>query len=409
MRMRTSRTGSNVVRVGSYNQAVVLDVIRRAKSISRVELANLTGLASQTVTNICRRLLDDGFIVEAGKVATGFGKPRTALEPKRGSYHAVGVLLDPDASSIVLLDLAGQVRHRARFSHSQASAPAQVIEAIQQQVSAMLRQAQVETNSVVGIGIGAPGPIDFAEGKLVHPVNLPRWQDEPIQQMIAEATGYATVLDKDVVAAAVAESWYGSGERQDTTAVIYVGTGIGLGLCLEGEVFRGATGNAGEVGHIIVDADGPSCRCGRRGCIASVSAPSTLVERSGDPGKGVYDAMTELMERAGSEDSIAGELSRAADGLLVLADSVASLYDVNSVVFGGPMWAHFEGLLTRARLEQVGEHVSAQLLHPVHCRASALAGDFGAIGAACLVFDRFLSPRTAQLMLRPGRRADSMP
>lgn len=218
-RHRPSRTGSNLVRVGSYNQAVVLDAVRRAKSISRVEIAELTGLATQTVTNICRRLLADGYIAEAGKVASGMGKPRTALEPNPGSYHALGVLFDPDASSIVLLDLAGQVRARAGFSHSYTEDPPDVVAAIAAQVQHLLDGTGVDPSRVLGIGVGAPGPLDVEAGMLHDPPNLPLWHDVHLRDRLADATALPVVLAKDVVAAAVAESWYGSGARRDTTAV----------------------------------------------------------------------------------------------------------------------------------------------------------------------------------------------
>lgn len=400
---RPSRTGSNVVRVGSYNQAVVLDAVRRAKSISRVEIAELTGLSTQTVTNISRRLLEDGYIVEAGKVTSGFGKPRTALEPNPGSHHAIGVLFDPDASSIVLLDLAGHVRARETFSHSYSEDPGDVIAEISARVRSILDDVRAAPGRVLGIGVGAPGPIDLERGMLQEPPNLPLWHDVPLRSQLAEATGLPVVLDKDVVAAAVAESWYGSGERRDTTAVVYVGTGIGIGVCLEGEVFRGTSGNAGEIGHVIVDADGPRCSCGARGCVAVSSAPSALATRfvEGDPGVG--PAMLELVLRSDDEPLVSAALTAAADGLFRLSENVAALYDVQRVIFGGPMWEHFRERLDDARFTELETRLAATLSHPVRCRPSNLGNDLGAVGAACLVFDRFLSPQRSQLLLHTGR------
>lgn len=397
-----SRTGSNVVRVGSHNQAVVLDVIRRAKSISRVEIAALTGLASQTVTNICRRLIDDGFIMEAGKVATAMGKPRTAITLRPGSYYAVGVLLDPDASSVVLLDLAGDVRARSVFSHSYSEEPEEVVATVSDRVRRLLEGAEVDPLQVLGIGIGAPGPIDVERGAVREPPNLPMWQDVPLRDLLGEATGHPVVLDKDVVAAAVAESWYGRGERHDTTAVVYVGTGVGLGVCLEGEVFRGTSGNAGEIGHVIVDPDGPECGCGARGCVAVTSAPSALAERFANQGSGVDEVMGELVRRAPGEPLVAEGLAAAGEGLARLARTVADVYDINRIIFGGPMWRHFTGLLDAERLESLGASLGERLGHRVSCRPSMLGEDLGAIGAACLVFDTFLSPGTARLMLGSG-------
>ncbi|WP_297751341.1 ROK family transcriptional regulator [uncultured Tessaracoccus sp.] len=406
MNRAPSRTGSNAVLVGSWNQAVVLDAIRRAKSISRVEIAAMTGLASQTVTNICRRLIDDGIIVEAGRIATPTGKPRTALAAKPDGLFAVGVLVDPDTSSAVLLDIAGNVRERREFELPSGGEPGPSIEAMASVVRELCELPDVDGARLLGVGVGTPGPIDRDAGAVVRPPNLPRWVEVPLADALQDAVGLPVVLAKDVAAASVAEAWYGSGIRRDSTAVIYVGTGIGVGVHVDGETGVGVSGNAGEVGHLIVDPDGARCDCGSQGCVASVVAPSALVARFGC-GPRVSVGMAELVRRADDEPQVDRALTAASDGLLHLGRNMALLHDVNRLVFGGPMWCFFEPRLSRGRLRELADELSARAIHKVTCRASRLGEDLGAVGAACLVFDRLLGPRPAKLMLHGQTRLPS--
>lgn len=392
-----NRGGSNAKGLRSYNQAVVLDAIRRHDSISRVEIAELTGLTSQTVTNICRRLLDQGIIEEAGKKATPLGKSRTALRPKPNGLFAIGVQFDPDASRAAILDLGGHVALHRDFSPEPGADPGSVLELIASTVQDLLNDAGADPDRVLGIGVGVPGPLDPVKGMLFEPPHLTHWHDVPLRETLEQLTGYPVVVDKDVTAAAVAEMWYGSGDATDTTAVIYVGTGVGLGVYTNGEIIRGFSGNAGEIGHIIVDPDGVPCACGRRGCVGATSSASCLVERLLPDASGVLEGMTALTEGAAANYEWARELDQAMDGLVELARTIAGLYDVNRLRLGGPMWDFFADRLTPERLRRMEGRTGVPAVHPISCAASELGADLGTIGAACLVFDSFLSPRVGQL------------
>lgn len=400
----TNRGGSNAKGLRTYNQAVVLDAIRRHDSISRVEIAELTGLTSQTVTNICRRLLDQGVIEESGKKATPLGKSRTALRPKPNGLFAIGVQFDPDASRAAILDLGGHVQHHRDFSPEPGSDPGAVLELIATTVQDLLRDADADPERVMGIGVGVPGPVDPVRGMLFEPPHLTHWRDVPLRDTLEKLTGYPVVVDKDVTAAAVADMWYGSGDAADTAAVLYVGTGVGLGVYTNGEIVRGFSGNAGEIGHIIVDPDGVICECGRRGCVGATSSASSLVSRLLPDATGVLEGMTALTEGASGNAEWDQSLDRAMDGLVELARTIAGLYDVNRLRLGGPMWDFFADRLTPERLRRMEGRTGVPAVHPISCAASELGADLGTIGAACLVFDNFLSPRVAQLSSTSGPR-----
>lgn len=405
-RMLPASKGSNLERVGSFNQALILDSVRRAGTISRVELAEITGLVPQTVTNICRRLLREGLIVESGKSSVGPGKPRTLLRLNPRARVAVGVHLDPAVITVVLLDLDGAILARRQLTTPSVAQPERVIADIAREVALVIEEAGVRPGQALGVGVGAPGPIDLRRGLIDSPPNLPAWDQAPLRDSLALATGLPVILDKDVVAAVVAENWNDAAGRHGATALVYVGTGIGAGLMVDGEVVRGASGNAGEVGHIMVDPDGPPCPCGGRGCVAVSVAPSALVRRArtvglelpvdADPTSAA--AVAALFALAEGGDALARELvDVAARGLVRMAMVIIDLHDIDRLVFGGPFWSLFRRAVIEVALPAVRSSPAAHPIHEVQVVESHLGHDMGAVGAASLVLDRFLSPRPGDL------------
>ncbi|WNY32844.1 ROK family protein [Curtobacterium flaccumfaciens] len=197
---------------------MVLDAVRRSPDgLSRVELAARTGLSAQTVSNVTRFLIDAGMIVESGTVVSGRGKPRTILRLEPGSRYAVGVHVDPAVVTYVLLDLAGTVVAASTTSTPTADDPSQVVRTIASAVDGLVADAGVAVDSVLGVGIASPGPIDVEAGIVVDPPFLPRWRDVPLRDALAEATGYPVLLEKDVTAAAVGEMFLAGSPRPATS------------------------------------------------------------------------------------------------------------------------------------------------------------------------------------------------
>ena len=279
---RAVRRGTNLDRVGEFNDTVVLAAIRRAEQrLSRVELAAATGLSGQAISNITRRLLDAGLVREAGRLmGAGLGKPRTLLELEPTGQYAVGVHLDPAVVTVVVLDLTGQVVARSRTETPAADDPGVLIDGIAKTIENLIAEADVPRERVVGVGIAAPGPIDVERGVVVDPPNLAAWHLVPLRDALRERTGLPVLLDKDVTAAASAEKWAGGPNGQGSFVFFYLGTGVGAGLVIGDEVIRGSTSNVGEIGHVIVDPDGPLCYCGRRGCVGETSQPRYLVQQA---------------------------------------------------------------------------------------------------------------------------------
>lgn len=267
-----TRRGTNLPRMGDFNQSVILEAIRQSgEGLSRIELSTATRLSAQTVTNITRRLLDDGFIREAGRTINGPGKPRVTLRLVADSRFAVGVHLDPALMTFVLLDLSGAIVRR-RSVRTPADDPLRIVEAMAETIDALIAEAGVDRSRIAGVGVAAPGPLDAEKGTVIDPPKLAGWHRVALRAVLAEMTGMPVVLEKDTTSAAVGELWTRRESADDSFVFVYLGIGIGAALARDGEAVRGSTRNIGEVGHIIVDPDGPHAGAGPEGAWRS-SAP----------------------------------------------------------------------------------------------------------------------------------------
>ncbi|WP_344791150.1 ROK family transcriptional regulator [Gryllotalpicola daejeonensis] len=404
-----SRVGANLPAVGGFNQAVILDAIRRApEGISRVELAARTGLSAQTVTNVSRRLLAGGVVREAGTVVAGVGKPRTLLQLCPDGRFAVGVHLDPSVVSIVLLDLAGELLDHRVLDVDPASTAQHTLDEIAIETRAIIGAGRVLCERMLGVGIATPGPLLEESGTVLNPPLLPQWERIPVRDLLSDRVELPVLLEKDVTAAAVAEQWVADGNRENF-AFVYYGTGIGFGLVLQNEVIRGASGNAGDIGGFAVghtDASGRSRPFGEsvsptavvpRALAAGIRL-ATPAQRTG--GFHLLDEFTALVHAAESGEP---QASVIVDQVIAdLANSlvpVANLLDVDRFVFGGPFWAPLAGRALERLPRAFAQSPYLVGAHDVVFEESAVAADVAAIGAACLVLDHALSPRPARMLL----------
>lgn len=405
------RRGTNLPKMGDFNQAVILDSIRRSDGgLSRVELAASAGLAAQTVSNICRRLLDTGLIVEAGKETSGPGKPRTILRLNPRGMYAVGLHLDPTLTSYALIDAVGTVVASRAEPTDLASPPADAVAAMGAMVRQLIAASGVDEQRIAGIGVATPGPVDVASGTVVDPPHMTGWTRVSLRDILEESTGLPVVVDKDVTAAAVAELWTGGADSAADFVYVYVGTGIGAGLVLNDEVVRGSSGNVGEIGHIIADPDGPACDCGRRGCVKVTCMPETIVALAREAGalppahpespKPLMEDMEALAQASADGNPAAAKvLAQSARRMAVAVSVLTNLLDVERVVFGGPFWP----ALAASHLAQVPpvlEQLSVTTsVHTVDVVGTIVSSGEEAFGAACLVMERTFSPKAAQLLL----------
>ncbi|MFD9889557.1 ROK family transcriptional regulator [Amycolatopsis sp. NPDC059027] len=264
-------TGVNLRGLRQHNRALLLTHILRAGGLSRVELAERTGLTQQAVSKIVPELVGGGLLDEERQPANGVGKPRTLLRIRAHARHAIGARLDRDEFHVLRADLTGAVEASIGGPLPRGFTPDQAVTAI----ADATRELTAGVDGVLGLGVGAVGPLDHDAGIVRDATNMPGWHDIPLRDLLAERTGLPVTLDKNTNTAAFARNWP-NGDNT-ATAVVLVGTGIGVGLLVDGRLYRGPRTNAGEFGHTTLAFDGPRCGCGRRGCVEVLhnAAPDT--------------------------------------------------------------------------------------------------------------------------------------
>ncbi|WP_443053465.1 ROK family transcriptional regulator [Streptomyces sp. NBC_00285] len=277
--VRVNRTngGVNLLALRSHNAALVLDLLRRAgaEGISRLELAERTGLTPQAVSKITGRLRDEGLAAQAGRRASTGGKPRTVLRLVPEAGHAVGVHLDRDALRALVVDLDGSVVAERCAPLDLGAGAEAVVGEVGQAVEEVLGgtfaggAALREIPSLLGVGVALPGPLDHARGVLHRVTGFPEWDGFPLREVLQRRLGVPVVVDKDTNAAALGLAAAGEGGG-GSFAYLHLGTGLGAGLVIGGAVHRGGRTGAGEFGHQVVQLDGPPCTCGNRGCIEAL-------------------------------------------------------------------------------------------------------------------------------------------
>jgi predicted NBD/HSP70 family sugar kinase len=409
-----ARTGTNLEAVAEFNVSVVLDAVRRRPAgVARSELITLTGLSGMTVSNVCRRLVEDGLVTETVLPAAGRGKPPKILRLNPDGGFAVGVHIDPAVVTYVVVDLAGSVRHHLRTRTPTVRDPAKVVGEMAAAVDDLLAQSSVDRARVLGIGIAAPGPIDAVAGVVINPPMLPDWHTVHLREALSAETGLPVLLEKDATAAVVAELWFAEPEGSRDFVFVYYGTGFAAGIASGGDVLRGFSSNAGDAGHLTVDPTGPVCWCGRRGCVGNMTVPRALVERAVersvlprasagnmDDVLDVGEAFGRLADAVDAGDAAAVEIfTDAVQALARAVVVIANFLDIEEVVFGGPFWDRMAPLALSVLPQAVLEDRALVLPHKIRFAESSVPVDVAAVGAATLVLDEAFSPRPRSLLL----------
>jgi predicted NBD/HSP70 family sugar kinase len=407
---------SNPTGVGTAHQssrAAMLDMIRASGQISRVELVHESGLTGATVSTVVRRLINDGLVVEVGRAESTGGKPAVLLSLDVDARFAVGIHLDHAGITYVIANLGGAVVGRWRRPGAGEDPPDVVVARVASELALFIARIGVDPDRLLGLGVVSPGPITSAIGMVLTPPVMEAWTDFPLADALREAVGLPVLFENDATAAAIGEYWAGPVETGRCFAALYMGTGIGAGIMVNGDVYRGSSGNTGEVGHVCVDVDGPSCWCGGRGCVEALAGPAAVVAAAREaglklPGTGVAGDFASLARAATRGEGVPRTLVlRSARYLAVAAQALANILDLDQVVLTGPSFALSGSLYVPAIREQLSRTFFARASHPVEVVISAHALEAAAVGGAALVLQSELAPRRSsrQLPAVAGRAA----
>jgi glucokinase-like ROK family protein len=388
-----------------HNLQAILQMLLHYQPISRARLVELTGLSSTTITNLISELLEQGVVVEVGASPPGprgVGRPRTLLRLVPEARHAIGIHIGVGSVRVAVADLHAQLSNPLTLSHPLEHTAKEVLTETAGLVRQAINQSRVAPQTIVGVGVGASGLVNPHTGINVMAPNL-GWRDVPIRDWLAEDFNLPVVVDNNARAMALGEAMFGAGRDVHALAFVYARIGVGAGIVVDGQLFRGSAAGAGEIGHTTIMPDGGQpCRCGNTGCLETlVSEPAIVAraraladeDRSGVLAthlrQGEGNAFEQVLRAARAGDAASqAMLTEQACYMGIALANLVNILNPDLIVLGGIL-AQGEDLLLPTIEATMHQRAFAGLGERVRVQTASAGANAGIVGAAALALDTF--------------------
>jgi glucokinase-like ROK family protein len=381
----------------------IFKIIRDRGPLAASDIVRMTGLAKSTVSVNVDRLLETGLVREEDRP----GSKRKKLKVAENAGHVIGVDIGQTHLAVGICDLEALVLDSVRIPMDLVrETPESVLERTSALIVELAERAGVNRKDLFGIGVGIPGPVDFSRGISVYPPVMPGWDRFPVASFLGERFACPVFLDNDVNVMALGERDRGAAQNADSFIFVKIGSGIGAGLVIHGEIYRGAKGAAGDIGHIGLDGDRTPCRCGNRGCLEAIAGGAALKARaaeaaasgrsrfladraaSGKP----FDAATFSLGASLGDEVCVGLLMESGKAVGNVLAKLVNFFNPSMIVVGGGFALMGERYIASIR-EAVYQRSTPLATSDLIVKKSELGGNCGVVGAAVLVLDEILSHR----------------
>jgi len=317
------------------------------------------------------------------------------------SCYAIGIDIGGTKLAAGLLDREGTIQARVNLPTGANCHPEQVVDAAAQAVDLLLDKTGIERDAIAGAGVGCAGHIDYARGLVLTNSNLPDWDCHPLSDILSDRLGLPVLLDNDANCAAWGEYRLGAGRGARHMCYLTFSTGCGMGIVIDGRLYRGATGTAGEIGHTVVNPEGPRCSCGKRGCLMSYACGMALDEMARGCIECGEDTLLkelcgecpehvkaeQIAEAARRGDAVAQRLLETAGTYFGIGlSTVVQVLNPDTIVIGGGL-AHIGPLLLDPCQQAMNENIHPVLVGSAQVKLSELWNDAGLLGAGLLIWD----------------------
>lgn len=386
--------------------SAILDLVRSSNGVAtRTDLVERSGLTGASISRIVKQLLADGLVRETGVGEFTGGKRRTIIQLNSDARHAIGVSLDDIGVTYIASDLAGAVVGRHHAAGIEPGSPTHVIKRIGDEIGAFVKGLGIDRGTIVGIGVAVPGRQDAAHRALRSNPDATDWELFAVEEALGSRTGLPVAIENDSTCAAIGEYWIGPIPASTDFATLYLANGFGLGLVIGGDAYRGASSNVGEIGHIVLDVNGPDCVCGSRGCLESLAAPRKVVDlavhkhglrrRLGlvDHPDRIRANFGKITTAADAGDHDCHELIEQSAFFLAKAlVSVTNLLDLDRIILSGPGFSSAAQIYLDRVAVELDQYSFSRAVHPTTVTLSSAGHDSAALGAAALVLHSGLTP-----------------
>lgn len=389
--------------IRNMNKVLIIDTLLIKQPLSRPKLVEITNLSQTTVHEICKELLKKRVIKEdTSSPSEGGRKPRMLTINDKWGF-AIGIKIDREGFYSGLVDLGGRVHFKTTYPLPQLKKEESIMETLNGCVNELISKgAEYGKREILGIGIGITGRVSFKEGILMDSPLL-GWPSIRLKELLEQETGLPVCVDNDVNVLISAEILYGERKRgANNILCVLIGSGIGGGILLNNNVYRGSYGGAGEFGHMVIDEDGPQCRCGRQGCLTTLASDEFLINEAKKSifqekktkicnlmmGEGLKEPSAEIVLRATFlGDEVASAIYEESVRNLVLGlDNLISIFEPEIIIVGRERLATEPGLLKK--IAEFRQKNKLPFLPGIKIVPFSLKKDGWIIGAADLVFQK---------------------
>lgn len=397
--------GSSASSIKTHNLRAILYFLLWHAPISRVRIAQLSGLSTTTTTNLIGELLEKGIVEEGGfeqeDTQRSVGRPRVALRLVPHARYAVGVHIGVGRVFVAATDLFARPVYSRLHEYATDKPALAVLDDITTIIDQVITESGVDRNAIVGVGVGASGLVDLGTGVNILAPNL-GWRNVPIRDRLSSRLRLPVFVDNNVRAMALAEATFGAGVEVGVLAFVYARIGVGAGFVLDGQLYRGGAG-AGEIGHVtLITNGGEQCRCGNTGCLETLVSAPTIIRQSQEIARqhpdGILAAhlvlntkpeIEHIFDAARAGDSATcAMLDRCAHYMGIGLANLVNTLSPEMIVLGG-IFAQGEDILFPVVEKTLRERAFANLGDHVHLQTPTFGQNAGMIGAATLALRAF--------------------
>jgi N-acetylglucosamine repressor len=372
----------------SRNRIEILSHLRPWRASSRRELARHTGLSAATVSRITRDLVRGRVLTESAKPQSSQGRPERSLEINGGFGSVLGISLLYPAARLLVLNLKGDVLREASEPLDPSRGKSNLLTALRRSIQSIVRKPSPDVGRQIGVGLALPGQWDPERRISSQYPRVPDWKNVPIASLLEEWTGCPATLIGYAPALALAEQARRASHEPTNLVCVEVAENIAMGAIVNGGLLQGASGNAGELGHICVDPDGPDCYCGGKGCLETRATCSAIVEhvRTSEAAKGLFKhpksvTYEDVVHLALEGDSFCGRLlARAARTLGMGLATALNLFNPELLLLNGRFFEAGDLVLSPLRAS-IRDHAIASTMKRLTIEPSTLGARTAALGA----------------------------
>ncbi len=386
------KKAKNAASMKSSNKQLILNIIRK-NPLSRAEVARITGLTRAAVSIIIDEMIEEKLLVETGIGEIAIGRKPILLDINPDAYYSIGMYISRGYCILGMVDMKGKIITKTEIEDFNNINPAQVLSTASDKIRKMIDDYGIEINKILGLGISAPGPLDIYSGTILNPPNFNMWKRINVVEAFRKQFPFHVYLENNSTSLALAEKYFGLGRKYHNFMLLVVDSGIGAGIIINDDIYRGVYGFGSEVGHTSININGKQCNCGNRGCLEVYASIPAILEEAKKIDSSI-SSWNEIIDRAlAGEKNFIDIVKMEASYLSAGIVNAMNILDLEAVVLTG--YVNYKpGILLKNIQENVEKASITKNIHKINIDCSDIHENGDIISAATIVIEQFFTSDT---------------